>query len=62
MKKDPYKHEQRYLEWKESVKEGIQNVSRVNSELIINYVTDMEKGVNASIFLLNRSSKNFYIP
>jgi len=48
MKKDPYKHEQRYFEWKESVKEGIQNLSRANSELITTYVTDMEKGINVS--------------
>ncbi len=43
MKIDPYKHKERYLAWKEKVKEGIPNISKTNSLLIIKYVTDMEK-------------------
>ncbi len=48
MKIDPYKNKERYLIWKESVKEGIQNVTRVNSEIILRYLEDMETGVNIS--------------
>ncbi len=49
MKIDPYKHKERYLAWKEKVKEGIPNISKTNSLLIIRYVTDMENGVNISL-------------
>ena len=48
MKIDPYKHKERYLKWKERVKEGIPNVSLQNSEVILQYLSDMEKGINIS--------------
>ncbi|MEI7719052.1 MAG: tyrosine-type recombinase/integrase [archaeon] len=48
MKLDPYKHKERYNTWKENVvKLGeIPNVGKTNSELILNYLYDMERGIN----------------
>jgi hypothetical protein len=46
MKIDQYKHKERYLAWKESVKQGIPEISKANSDLILHYLTDMEKGIN----------------
>jgi len=45
---DPYKHKERYLAWKESVKNGINGITPLNSEIILRYLNDMEKGVNIS--------------
>ena len=46
MKIDPYKHKERYLRWKERVKEGIPEISPENSQIILDYLGDMENGVN----------------
>ena len=47
MKIDPYKHEERYLNWKESIKiSGIPNISKLNSDILLQYLTDMEIGIN----------------
>jgi integrase len=46
MKIDPYKHKERYLKWKEAVKDGIPKISKENSEIILKYLNDMEIGVN----------------
>jgi integrase len=46
MKIDPYKHKERYLEWKEKSKNGIADISKESSEIILKYLEDMEKGVN----------------
>src|SRR5680860_636243 len=46
MKIDPYKHKERYLKWKGSVKGGISKISKENSEIILRYLNDMEIGVN----------------
>ena len=48
MKLDPYKHKERYLKWKELTQEGIPSVSKENSDLIKQYIGDMEKGINVS--------------
>ena len=48
MKIDPYHHKIRYLNWKERVKEGIPNISKENSDIILQYLGDMEKGINVS--------------
>ena len=48
MKVDPYKHKERYLSWKESVKNGILNLSEANSKVVLNYIFDMEHGLNIS--------------
>lgn len=46
MKIDPYKHQERYYKWKDKVKYGIPNISKENSDLILRYLGDMEKGIN----------------
>jgi site-specific recombinase XerD len=48
MKVDPYNHKERYLSWKESVKEGIPGISKVNSDKFLEYLFDMEHGLNIS--------------
>lgn len=46
MKRDPYKHQEKYQAWKERIDEigYIEGVSRKNSELILKYIFDMELG------------------
>jgi len=47
---DPYKHKERFHNWKERVKKkGISGVSKVNSDLILDYIEDMENGLNISV-------------
>ena len=46
MKLDPYKHEERYFNWKIKVGNSIPNLSESNSKLILHYLNDMEKGMN----------------
>ncbi len=46
MKIDPYKHKERYFAWKERSRDGIADISIENSDLIIRYLEDMEKGIN----------------
>ena len=49
MKLDPYHHKERYLKWKGQVMaRGIEGVSKNNSDKIINFVFDMEMGLNVS--------------
>ncbi len=48
MKIDPYKHKERYIAWKDKVKSGIPKISVFNSDIILQYLGDMEKGVNIS--------------
>lgn len=47
MKKDPYKHKERYEKWKANL-EKPDDMSRENFRLITKYVFDMEKGINIS--------------
>ncbi len=49
MKIDPYKHKERYLSWKEKVRNGITGISKKNSDLILQYISDMENGLNVSV-------------
>ncbi len=49
MKRDPYKHKERYQNWKEKVKNGIPDLNKTNSNLILRYINDMENGINISI-------------
>lgn len=47
MKIDPYNHKEKYLKWKQGAKErGILNISKYNSDLILQYIEDMEMGIN----------------
>ena len=48
MKRDPYKHKERYLKWRNNVEKGISDVTGTNSQLILTYLDDMEKGTNIS--------------
>ena len=43
---------QRYIQWKEKNKDGIQGINEENSKIILNYVSDMEYGLN-----IGKSSK-----
>jgi hypothetical protein len=45
---DPYKHKERWINWKEKVKSGIPDLSPANSEIIMQYLTDMEYGMNVA--------------
>lgn len=46
MKIDPWKHKEKYLKWKDITKEGIPNISKENSDIILKYLNDMERGLN----------------
>lgn len=46
MKIDPWKHKEKYLKWKERVRERIPDISTENSEIILKYLGDMEMGLN----------------
>ncbi len=48
MKIDPHKHKEKYLAWKEEIKGLIPEISKTNSDLILQYLNDMEKGINIS--------------
>ncbi len=58
MKIDPYKHKERYENWKKQVAKEINGeikiigeidgISKFNSDLIIKYITDMERGINVA--------------
>jgi len=48
MKIDPYKHKERWEKWKESVKDSIPEISKINSDIILKYLNDMEHGINIS--------------
>ncbi len=48
MKIDPYKHKEQFLRWQEQVKEGIGGISRANSNVILQYISDMASGLNIS--------------
>ena len=46
MKKDPYKHKEIYLNWKEKVGKNIPGLGKNNSKLLLKYLEDMEIGRN----------------
>lgn len=46
MKIDPYNHKEDYNEWKDRVKDGIPEIGEYNSNLLIQYLKDMEIGIN----------------
>jgi integrase len=59
MKIDPYKHKERYLNWKKKTKKEIPKISRQNSDLIKQYLIDMENGINISC--VNKKGARSYI-
>ena len=46
MKLDPYNHKNKYYNWKERNTPIIQGLSKENSQIALQYLNDMEKGVN----------------
>ena len=48
MKLDPYKHKEKYSKWKENNKEYIMGISKENSEIALQYLNDMERGINVA--------------
>lgn len=48
MKVDPYKHKLRYLSWKKSLNGAIPGISAMNSKIILEYLFDMEHGLNVA--------------
>jgi hypothetical protein len=49
MKIDPYKHKEKYENWRKEVdKSGIPEISKYNSDLILRYLNDMGWGYNVS--------------
>ncbi len=49
MKIDPHGHKERYLAWKERTKNGIEGISKANSDIIKQFVLNMELGLNVSM-------------
>ena len=47
-KRDPYNYEKRWTNWKASVKNGIPELSKANSDIILECLTDLELGLNVS--------------
>lgn len=46
MKIDPNKNKEKYLNWRERVKDRIPDVTKENSDIILSYLTDMQIGAN----------------
>lgn len=45
---DSYKHKEQYFAWKEKTKFQIPEITKENSDLIKDYLQDMENGGNVS--------------
>ncbi|MCK4649662.1 tyrosine-type recombinase/integrase [Candidatus Pacearchaeota archaeon] len=45
---DPYKHKERWERWEKKTAKGIPGISKKNSEIIKQYLHDMEHGLNVS--------------
>lgn len=48
MKIDPYNHKEKYLKWKEQNRNEIKGLTRENSEIALQYLNDMERGINVA--------------
>ncbi len=48
-KKDPHNHKRKFEKWKKASENGIEGVSKANSELIKDFIFDMEHGLNVSV-------------
>ncbi len=49
MKIDPYKHEEKYLNWKAKLNGSLPEIREFNSKRILDYIFDMEKGINIAM-------------
>ncbi len=59
MKIDPYKNKERYLNWKEKTTEAIPNLTEYNSNIIKQYLNDMENGINIAV--TNKKGARSYV-
>jgi hypothetical protein len=48
MKIDPYNHKELFFEWKAENQDGISGMCKINSDLILKYINDMERGLNVA--------------
>lgn len=48
MKIDPYKNKEQYMKWKEIVKDGVPEISKKNSDILLQYISDMQNGLNVA--------------
>jgi len=48
MKIDPYKHKEKYLRWKDSLKKKNLEISEKNVKMLLDYLFDMEQGLNVA--------------
>ena len=48
MKIDPYQHKETYLKWKQEVGDKIPGLTKESSDIILNYLGDMENGLNVA--------------
>jgi integrase len=48
IKYDPHKNKEKWIKWKERNKNGIKGISEYNSKILLQYIKDMELGINVS--------------
>jgi len=48
MKIEIYNHKKKYLEWRDSIIDGIPGLSKASSDAIIHYLSDMQLGLNVA--------------
>jgi integrase len=48
MKIDPYKHQQKYSNWKKRINGVVPDLTRENSDLLLKFLNDMEIGINVA--------------
>ena len=48
MKLDPYKHKQKYMRWKSKINGKVPELTKENSDLLLNFLNDMEIGINVA--------------
>jgi hypothetical protein len=58
VKLDPYKNKEKYQAWKDKTQSGISEISKSNSDLIKEYIQNMEEGLNVSS-LVKRGSRSY---
>jgi len=49
MKLDPYNNRESYLRWKENALKGLSEISPQNAQILLQYLNDMEIGINTGI-------------
>ena len=49
MKRDPHKNKERYLKWKDTIGSIIPDLTNINSQLVLQYLNDIEIGTNVAL-------------